>query len=1042
MIKPATKEIDFNRLEEQIQSWWKENRVYEKSKELLKDRPKYYFLDGPPYASGAIHLGTAWNKILKDSIVRYLIMKGFKVRRQAGWDCHGLPIEIKVEEKLGIKNKKEIEELGVEKFILECKKWAKDHIKVMTGQFQRLGVWLDWDSPYTTMVDEYIEAAWWTIKKAYEKGLLEKYLRVVTWCPRCETALADAEIEYEERTDPSIYVKFPVAGRKDEFILIWTTTPWTLIGNLAVMVHPDFEYVKAKTKEGNLILAKELVHILKEKFGLEYDILETMKGSELEGLRYENPLSDVIRVRPKSNNAYTVILADFVSLGEGTGCVHSAPGHGPEDFEACEPYGIEPICPIDEQGKFTEEAGEYRGLTTKKDDKIIINDLREKGVLLLSDTISHRYGHCWRCKTPIIYRATEQWFIKITQLKEKMLEEIERVEWVPEWAGSARFRDWIENAKDWTISRQRYWGIPLPIWICDNCGEIEVIGTKRELEERGGTTVKELHRPYVDEVKLECRCGGTMSRVPDVLDVWFDSGVASWASLGFPGSESEFREWYPVDFITEGHDQTRGWFYSMLGCGILAFDEIPYRRVLMHGFTLDEKGEKMSKSLGNVVLPEDVISKFGSEVLRFYVLWANKPWEDLRFNWDEVKVVQKMFNILWNVYVFATTYMSIDSFDPEKTDKANYKIEDKWILSRLNSLIKNVEEAFDSLHLYQATRSLNDFIVEDLSRWYITLVRPRTWIEKDDPIKLSAYRTLYEVLTKLSLIMAPISPHLSEEIYRNLCNKRESVHFESWPKYDISAIKPELEDHMKVARRFTEAVTAAREKKKIKRRWPLLRIVFSPSTEKAKTAIETLRELVKTQTNTHELQILELGEEFEEVIIKVEPNFETVGPEFKDKAGKISRELGKIDGRKVKSKIKEGLKLKIDGEDITLSERHLKFRKELPPNFVDYSFEFGTVYLDTRRTDEILSEGFAREVVRRIQEMRKEQDLDIEAFISANVQISDEKIIELVKRQSDYISRETRAKELNISDQLEHRGYTKEWKIDDFKFIISIYEIG
>ncbi|MEK6977278.1 MAG: isoleucine--tRNA ligase, partial [Candidatus Hydrothermarchaeota archaeon] len=729
-IRQAEKELDLKALEERVQARWKEQKIYEKSCARAEGRPKYYFLDGPPYASGAIHLGTAWNKIIKDAIVRYLSMRGFNVRRQAGWDCHGLPIEVKVEKKLGIKDKREIEALGVEKFVQECRRWATEHVCTMTGQFQRLGIWLDWEEPYTTMRDEYIEAAWWTIKRAHEQGLLTQDYRVVTWCPRCETALADAEIEYAERRDPSIYVKFPVVGREGEYILIWTTTPWTLVGNLAVMVNPEFEYVRARTKEGTLILAKDLAHILREKFGLEYEIIEALSGRELEGIRYRNPLSDLIAVEG-GGKAYTVILSPFVALGEGTGCVHCAPGHGPEDFEASKGYGIKPVCPVDEGGTFTAEAGKYKGLKVKRDDSVIIEDLRTRRVLLLAEEISHRYGHCWRCTTPIIYRATEQWFIRITELKERMLEEIQRVAWVPEWVGSARFKDWVENAKDWTISRQRYWGTPLPVWICERCRSVEVLGSKAELERHG--KVEELHRPYVDRITFPCPCGGTRRRVPDVLDVWFDSGVAAWASLGYPARKEGLERWYPVDFITEGHDQTRGWFYSQLGCGLLAFGEVPYRKVLMHGFTLDEKGEKMSKSLGNVVSPEEVIERYSAEALRFYTLWANKPWDDLRFNWEEVKVVQKTFTILWNVYVFATTYMAIDAFDPSKTGDltAHYKKEDHWILSRLNSLIKEVTEAFESCHPYRATRALNEFILEDLSRWYIILVRPRTWIEKE-----------------------------------------------------------------------------------------------------------------------------------------------------------------------------------------------------------------------------------------------------------------------------------------------------------------------
>lgn len=970
MVDKAESQVNLRELEESVQKGWKDGSIFEKSVDLLKDRDKYYFLDGPPYASGAVHLGTAWNKILKDAIVRYIVMNGKNVRRQAGWDCHGLPIEVMVEQKLGIKNKKEIEDFGIEKFIKECKSWAHEHIKLMSSQFERQGVWLDWESPYMTLTDDYIEAAWWTIKKAWEKELLARYLRVVTWCPRCETALAEAEIEYADRSDPSIFVKFPLVDREEEYILIWTTTPWTLISNLAVMVHPDFEYVRAKTDGGIFILAKELAPILKEKFGLEYEILQTLNGGDLEGVKYRNPLSEIINVNPESPNAYSVILAEFVSLEEGTGCVHTAPGHGPEDFEACQPYGIDVISPIDERGAFTEEAGKYQGLITKKDDEVIIKDLDEEGALLLSDTISHRYGHCWRCKTPIIYRATKQWFIKVSELKDQMLNEIKKVKWVPEWAGSARFKDWVENARDWTVSRQRYWGIPLPIWRCTSCDEIDVMGSKEELESKG-SAVEELHKPYVDDVKLKCKCGSEMLRVPDVLDVWFDSGVASWASLGYPSKEDEF-EWYPIDFITEGHDQTRGWFYSMLGCGILAFGEIPYRQVLMHGFILDEKGEKMSKSLGNVVTPEEVIEKYSAEVLRFYVLWANKPWDDLRFNWEEVKVISKMFNILWNAYVFATTYMSIDTFDPAKHKNPEYKTEDRWILSRLNSTMKEVTEGFEMFNVHTVTRALHDFIVEDLSRWYIPLIRHRTWIEKDDPEKISAYAALYEMLTKLTTIMAPISPHITEEMYRNLVGAKESVHFESWVECDENAIDTQLEKNMNLTRKYVEAEAAAREKSGIKRRWPVLESYYIRDKE-SDESLEILEDIVTTATSTLSFKVEEPG-------------------------WKIPEEYSTVD------------------------------------------FEFGSVALNTEKTDEILARGYAREVVRRIQQMRKGENLDIEAFIKANVEVKDE-IANLLERQHDYISTETRAKILNIASKLEHEGTEKEWNINKNTFKISISEI-
>jgi isoleucyl-tRNA synthetase len=975
MIRQANKIFDLKGVEKRAREYWTERDIYRKTKAKMESGKKFYFLDGPPYASGSIHLGTAWNKILKDSVLRYLAMKGFNVKRQPGWDCHGLPIEVMVEKKHGLKTKQEIHELGVEKFIEECKDWAIKHVGIMTNQFKDLGVWMDWDAPYMTLNDEYIEAAWWTIKKAHEKDLLLNDLRVVTWCPRCETALAEAEIEYQDRSDLSIYVKFPLVDREGEFIVIWTTTPWTLIGNLAVMVHPEYEYVRAKTKDGVFVLAAELVEILRDRFDLNYEIIERVKGGELEGLRYRNPLSDFIEIEPQEK-AYQVILADFVTLEEGTGCVHCAPGHGPEDFEAAAPYGIEPISPIDSQGMFTKEAGKYSGLFAKKDDNLIIEDLREMGALLEVKKISHRYGHCWRCKTPILYRSTKQWFIKITSLKERMLREIKKVDWVPEWAGSSRFKDWIENSRDWTISRQRYWGIPLPIWTCKSCEELGVIGSKKELAEKGGS-VKELHKPFVDEVKINCKCGEKMSRVPDVLDVWFDSGVAAWASLGYPSRVEEFK-WYPADLIAEGHDQTRGWFYSLLGCGLLAFDEIPYKRVLMHGFTLDEKGNKMSKSLGNVVSPEEVVKRYGVDVLRFYVLWANKPWDDLKFNWSEIGIINRMFNILWNVYVFSTTYMAIDSFNPAKLKdvKIYYKKEDLWLLSRLNSLLRDVNESFESLHLYKATRAIHDFVLEDLSRWYVPLTRQRTWIEKDAPEKLAAYHTLWTVLGVLSKVMTPLTPHFSEEVYLNIVSpfsELESVHLEAWPSFDETLINAELEVHMTIVRQFVEAISSAREKKGIKRRWPVKKIIFMPKEKDGAAAIDGLMPLVLVQANAKKIQTV----------------------------------------REINNNIRSN-----------------------DESYIGIEFEHGELFIDIRRSKEIIEEGFARELVRRIQQMRKELDLKVEAYIDVNIEINDLELPRLINNRREFISNETRAKGLYINGK--HKPNRKSWKIEEKEFIISI----
>ena len=1034
MVKPAQRNPDFRKLEQQIQSFWEERGIYRRSGEGKKKT--FYFLDGPPYASGSIHLGTAWNKIIKDAVLRYLSMRGYRVHRMPGWDCHGLPIEVKVEREMGIRDKREIEG-NVEAFVEACRRWALRHVDIMTRQFRRLGVWMDWEEPYMTLRDEYIESAWWTIKRAHEKGLLTRDLRVVTWCPRCETALADAEVEYGERTDPSIYLRFRVRGREDEYLLVWTTTPWTLIANLAVAVHPEFEYARVRTPLGVLVVAREQLGLL-ERLGIEGEVVEVLTGRELEGLEYLHPLEGDLGYELPENSC-RVILADFVTLGEGTGLVHCAPGHGPEDFEVAKRYGIPAICPVDERGRFTEQAGKFAGLRVKKDDARIIEELESRGVLVRAEKITHRYGHCWRCKSPIIYRATEQWFITVSHLRDRMLEEVERVEWVPEWAGSSRFREWVAGAKDWTISRQRYWGIPLPVWLCDSCGDMEVMGSKAELEQRAGR-VRELHRPYVD-VAYPCECGGEKRRVEDVLDVWFDSGVAPWASLGYPAREEPFRTLYPVDFITEGHDQTRGWFYSLLGCGLIAFDEVPYRKVLMHGFTLDERGEKMSKSRGNVIEPEEVVNAFCADVLRFYVLWANKPWEDLRFSWSEVRVVAKMFNILWNAHVFATTYMSLDSFAPKGVRGESLKPEDRWMLSRVNSLVRRVGEAFERLELHRATRELQEFILEDLSRWYIPLVRPRTWYEEESPEKLAAYEVLHRTLQTLAKLLAPVAPHLSEAMYQDLeCG--ESVHLESFPEAEEEWVDERLEAQMRMVRGMVDACLAARQRLGVKRRWPLVKLVVLPEREEVGEAAEALEELLLSQCNALELEVLSPGEEVREAEIVAVPEMGAIGREFRKQAPEVARALEEADAEALSREMESRGWAEVqlgDGNRVRVRREHVRFERRLPESMACEEFEGGRVCIDARRTERVMELGLAREVVRRVQEMRKELELEVDAYITTRISAPSEQLPYL-RAQQEYIARETRSRELVIAEEAQHFGHVREWSIDGSRVVISVAE--
>jgi isoleucyl-tRNA synthetase len=1045
MIQEITNKYAARDLEKEIQTFWDSINAYPRSRQLRSKAREFYFVDGPPYTTGHIHLGTAWNKILKDCILRYKSMKNFFVHDRAGWDMHGLPIEVKVEEALGFTSKKDIEEYGVDRFIDKCKEFAIQHKDEMTQQFKDLGIWLNWEDPYMTLKDEYIEAAWWTLQQGFRKGLLERGKRVVNWCPRCETAIADTEVEYWDEEDPSIYIKFKVTDEDNTYIVIWTTTPWTIPANIAVAVHPGFEYSKIKAwkgyKEEILYIATDLVeHVLKQGRYTDYEIIERMLGEDLTRLSYEHPLVDKVPVQAQFK--HNVYLADFVTA-ENTGCVHIAPGHGLDDFILGVEHNMPIYCPVGPDGRYTSDAGEYKGKYVKEADEQVMFDLEERGNLLQKDMIIHRYGHCWRCKTPIIYLATQQWFLKVSDIRQDMLAEIKKVNWYPDWAGSARFADWISGARDWCISRQRYWGIPLPIWICDTCGKEEVIGTVAQLQQRSGLAgYIDMHRPNVDNITLTCGCGGTMNRIPDVFDVWFDSAVASWAILNYPHEQEDFNRLWPADFITEGHDQTRGWFYSQMGASMLAFGRAPYKSVLMHGFTLDDSGKKMSKSLGNVVSPEEIINKFGADTLRFYVLSSNAPWEDLKFNWDEVSTVSRMLNIFWNVYKFPLPYMALDKFNAASlsydTVKLHMRPEDRWILSRVNSLIHTVEEAMEQYSLHRATRPIADFILEDLSRWYIQLVRPRTWVEGDDPDKLAAYWVIYEVLVKLSLVIAPFIPHISESIYQNMVRSQdpsapESIHMCDWPEADAALIDEQLDMQMDTIRNIVEAASNARQKAKRKLRWPVIRAIIAPGNEATAEAVETLRSVLCDQTNSKQIILLDVAQIWDELGLRTIPQPKAIGPVFKGEAGKVISALGEAKAESIQEAIRTRgqFDLEIPGGLAPITEDMVLFDQTLPEHITAAEFTGGIVYLDVVLTREIESEGYAREVIRRIQDMRKKLDLDVEAGIKAVVRINDEHVCDLVLDRESYIAEEIRSRLLIIGIDIEPEGeLVREWDVE------------
>ncbi|MCD6488010.1 MAG: isoleucine--tRNA ligase [Desulfurococcales archaeon] len=1040
-------------VEEWVKKFWRENKIYDLIKEENSRKEKtFLFIDGPPYPSGDIpHIGTAWNKSLKDLILRFKRMQGYRVYDKPGYDCHGLPIEVKVEQRLGIRVKKEIEErVGVEKFIGECKKFALNNIKSMTRWFQELGVFMDWENPYLTLRDDYIEAGWWLIKKAYERGLVDNEYRVVYWCPRCSTTLAEYEIEYHELEDPSIYVKFPIKGKDKEYLLIWTTTPWTLPSNMFVMAHPEAIYVKVRVGDETYVLAKARLEAVMKEAGIkDYKIIDEFPGKDLENLEYKNPLEDILDLQKRVAKYHRIVMAqEFVTLYEGTGFVHSAPGHGFEDYIVAKRIGVDEIVsPVDDEGRFTSEVGKYAGKHVREANSEIIEDLRKLGALLYAGVIKHRYPVCWRCKTPVVLRATRQWILRVTRLKEKLVREAEKVNWIPKWA-LERLHHILDNLQDWVLSRQRYWGTPLPIWVCPN-GHRVVIGSREELKKLSGVEPRELHKPWVDKITFKCPyCGLEMKRVPDVMDVWFDSGISFYATRGHP--EKLDPKEIVVDFITEGHDQIRGWFFSLLRSGVIGFDKAPYRTVLVHGFALDEKGREMHKSLGNYVGTDEAIARAGRDPLRLWVL-QNTVWEDLRFSWKYIDEVRRDLSIAWNVYVFASTYMNLDRFDPSKYTIEEYRehlrFEDKWILSRINKLVDKVTDALEKYYVHEAARELRRFIVEDVSRWYIRLIRPRVWVEENTPDKLAAYTTLYYVLKTWLVLAAPFIPFFTEKIYQEFIRKAEpdtpaTIHLTTWPKPCKEYINEELEHAMEVIKEVYEASAAARMKAGIKLRQPVREVIVYTSDKAVEDIVTRYSDVVASVVNARKVSV-KAAEEISRLLrYRVEPVYSKLGPVYKKLARKIIEYINANQDIIARDIISKGEHhVVIDGEDIVLTREYVKI---IPVYIAGYSVvetDWGSIVIDTKLSREEIIDGLARDVVRRIQVMRKELDLPLDAKIEVYV-LAPKEHIELLEQRRNYIAGETRADKLVFTSNenllANVQGYKKEWEINGETYTIII----
>ncbi len=1069
-FEAVSDQYDPDAVEDRVFEYWDAVDAYERTVEHRADEEPYYFLDGPPYTSGSAHMGHAWNKSLKDCYIRYRRMQGNDVYDRPGYDMHGLPIETKVEEEREFENKKDIEEYGVDAFVEDCRAFAEDSLAQLTEDFRDMGVWMDWDNPYRTVDPEYMEAAWWGFSRAHERGLVEQGERSITQCPRCETAIAKNEVEFEDVTDPSIYVTFPLHethadGGEDtpESLVVWTTTPWTVPANTFVAADAEFTYQAVRVPDGDgaelLWVAAECVEEVVEVGGYEeYEIIDERTGAELVGWRYEHPLGDVVPGAPDGEGAGQVYTADYVEA-DRTGLVHSAPGHGEEDFERGVELGLETFCPVGSDGVFTDAAGPYAGQFVKDADEDIIADLEERGLMLEAGETDHSYGHCWRCDTGIVQIVTDQWFINVTEVKDELLENIGDSNWHPEWARENRFRDFVAEAPDWNVSRQRYWGTPIPIWLpaetvegdsLDWDGDMDeaiVVSTREELAARVDQDIDpgsvDLHKGTVDDLTIT-EGGVVHERVPDVFDVWLDSSVASWGAIDYPETEEAYDDLWPADLVIEAHDQTRGWFWSQLGMGTVSVEQVPYEDLVMHGHALMPDGRAMSKSRDIRIDPDDVIEEYGTDPMRLFLLSVTPRGEDMNFSWERTEKMQRRLNILWNVVRFPLPYMAADGFDPDATSVAavadDLETVDEWVLSRLASTVDEVTDAMERYENDRAVETLLEFVVEDVSRFYVQEVRERMWAESESPSKRAAYATLYRVLADTVTMLAPFAPLATEELYGALTGEtgHPTVHMADWPDPLGDRRDESLEAEIATVRAVEEAGSNARQRAERKLRWPVPRVIVDVDSTTLAAAVDARRDLVCERLNARELDVVGPDTRWDRLRYSAEADMSLLGPEFGSDAGRI---VDALNGASVTEPTVEALEASVadaTGLSVDLDEEMVTFVTETPEAVTASAFEAldgeGVVYVDTSVTEDIESEGYAREVIRRVQEMRKELDLDLEAEIRVELDTGEERISGLISRHEELVAREVRAAEFGTVED----GHRQTWAVEDIEMDIAI----
>ncbi len=1018
MFRPTRPQVSFPKLEEEILAFWKEHDIPRKQTEQREGRPRFVLYEGPPTANGRPGVHHVLSRVFKDIFPRYRAMRGYQVVRRAGWDTHGLPVELEIEKKLGFKTKHDIEAYGVAEFNRLCRESVFAYIKDWEELTERIAFWVDLSDPYITYTNAYIESIWWILKNFWDRGLLYRDYKVVPYCPRCGTPLADHEVAlgYEEVDDPSVYVRLVLEDQPDTALLVWTTTPWTLPGNVAVAAHPDYTYVKvARAREDGsteyLILAEERLAAVFPKEDLE--VVERYTGKDLAGWRYR-PLYTFLPTEGK--RAYEVVLGEFVTLEEGTGLVHMAPAFGAEDMEMARRYDLPVLLTVDEDGRFIDAVKPWAGMWVKDADKHIIRDLRERGLLLKAETYRHNYPHCWRCKTPLLYYARRSWFIATSRFKDKLLEANERIRWIPAHIKHGRFGNWLENNIDWALSRFRYWGTPLPIWRCDHCGHEECMGSLADLEARVGHPLKDLdlHRPYVDEVTYPCPAcrQGTMRRYPEVIDVWFDSGAMPVAQWHFPYENRDaFWSTFPADYICEGVDQTRGWFYSLHAISTLLFGRECYKNVISLGLILDEKGEKMSKSKGNVVDPWSVINVHGVDALRWYLFTAAPPGDNRRFSVDLVgSAVREFLLLLWNVYHFFVTYANLDGWTPDPNRPKTYTVLDRWLRSELHTLVKEVTAALEDYDAVRATRPIQRF-VDRLSRWYVRLNRRRFWKGENDADKEAAYATLYEALVTLAYLLAPSTPFVAEALYQNLVrsvdpNAPLSVHLADWPEADEAAIDETLNREMDLVIRLTSLGRAAREKHNIRLRQPLKEALVAIGRVWERDAVRPYLELMAQELNVKTIRLLDFPDVIGEYVIHPLPK--QLGQKYKALFPKIRQAILSLDPKEVAHRVLAGeaFAVEVEGQTYTIQPDEVEVRLEPRTGYAVAMEGPYVVALDTALTPELQREGWVREFVHRVQNLRKDAGLELTDRIRVYVHAASPEVREALEGHRTFILNE------------------------------------